>query len=64
VPSPTPVRTDTLFELEFVTARSWIASPSRLPIETKVGFEPTLKLVGAPKVPVPVPSKIETLFEP
>src|SRR2546426_1181250 len=72
-PVPLPCRTDTLLLFRFATARSCLLSPSKSPIATEQGplptatnggRAPTAKLVGAPKEPVPLPSRMDTLLLP
>ena len=47
----------------FVTARSGTVSPFRLAIATPVGFAPTATVAGeaAPKAPLPLPRRMETV---
>ena len=54
---------ETLGELAFATARSLRASPLKSPMTTEYRFVPSPMLVTTPKEPVPVPSRIEILFE-
>ena len=44
-------------------ARSCLPSPLKSPTATEKGLVPAPKLVAAPKLPVPSPNKIDTLFE-
>src|SRR5437899_2565285 len=57
-------RIETSLERKFATARSGRESPLKSPTATELGAEPTPKLVGAEKPPLPSPSRIETLLEP
>src|SRR5262249_22311693 len=55
--------TETAFEPLSGIARSSLPSPSKSPTPRPAGAGPDTKLVGARKVPVPVPSKTDTAFE-
>ena len=55
-PTPLPRRIDTLFVVKLATARSRFASALKVPTATQRGLVPTVMLVTAPKLPVPVPS--------
>ena len=48
---------------EFATARSSLPSPLKSPTATAKGPDPTAKLVAAPKLPVPVPSRTPMLLD-
>ncbi len=62
-PAPSPVRTDTVLELKFVTARSARPSPVTSPIATEPGCGPVASSFLAPNPPIPFPGRIDTVFE-
>lgn len=66
VPVPVPSITETKLEQHPpVVARSGLPSLLRSPIAIKLGWAPVvLKFVATPKVPLPVPRRIETLSVP
>ena len=45
-------------------ARSCTPSPLKSPTATDIGVVPTVKFEAAPKLPVPVPMRTDTLSEP
>ncbi len=66
VPSPFPRSTESVFSPEFAVMMSGLPSPSMSAIPTALGKGwvepvPTAWTYGAPKVPVPSPTRIETV---
>src|SRR5437667_262180 len=55
-------RTDTLLEVWLAVARSGLPSRLKSPTATEYGSVPAVKLVAAPKLPVPLPSSTDTLL--
>ena len=55
-------RIETVLLDSFATARSSLASPLRSPIATEYGVVPVPKSVFPPKLPVPVPIRIERVL--
>jgi hypothetical protein len=62
-PLPAPNSTDTVLALKSVTARSSASSSSKSPIAIHAGLAPVGRVVAALKVPVPLPSRTDTLSE-
>src|SRR5262245_61414935 len=54
-------RTETLLLALLATAKSGFPSPLKSPTVKKIGLVPTAKFVAPPKLPVPVPKRIERL---
>ena len=56
------IRIETLLELKFVAAMSCLLSPLKSPTAMEIGRAPTVTPTGDPKLPVPLPSIIETVL--